>query len=63
MVNIAWVHPNFLTFTLTSTVVFLLQRFFKYLCIASKVNSVVGIAKEAISDGKVSFLNCLNQNI
>lgn len=28
------------------------QRFFKYLCIASKVSDVVGIAKDAISNGK-----------
>lgn len=28
------------------------QRFFKYLCIASKVSSVVDIAKEALSNGK-----------
>ena len=35
---------------------FTLQRFFKYLCIASKVSSVVGIAKEALSNGKVSHI-------
>lgn len=28
------------------------QRFFKYLCIASKVNDTVEIAKKAVKDGK-----------
>ena len=34
----------------------LFQRFFKYLCIASKVRSVVDISKEALDHGKVSVL-------
>lgn len=31
------------------------QRFFKYLCIASKVRRVVQLAREEIKNGKVSF--------
>lgn len=32
------------------------QRFFKYLCIASKVSHVVKVAKEAIADGKCAVI-------
>lgn len=31
------------------------QRFFKYLCIASKVRRVVQLAREEVKNGKVSF--------
>lgn len=32
------------------------QRFFKYLCIASKVRRVVQLAREDVQNGKVSLL-------
>lgn len=32
------------------------QRFFKYLCIASKVRRVVQLAREEVKNGKVRFL-------
>ena len=31
------------------------QRFFKYLCIASKVDKAIDLAKTAIKDGKVGL--------
>lgn len=34
------------------------QRFFKYLCIASKVKRVVQLAREEIKNGKVSWTAC-----
>lgn len=35
------------------------QRFFKYLCIASKVRRVVQLAREEVKNGKVRFLSFL----
>ena len=32
-----------------------IQRFFKYLCIASKVDKAIELAKTAIKDGKVGL--------
>lgn len=32
------------------------QRFFKYLCIASKVSHAVKVAKQAIADGKCAVI-------